>query len=171
MPSEIPKPDVPSAADSPGAGEEPSQKTKDKIISEISNRLKAAEEAQDGAAELRERSGREDEEEVKEQLLFEAREMEKKAQSELKIVRRLESGVWQGGASGAGIGGGIAAGIGTTIGAIVGGVVGIPTTGLGLLIGAGTGAIHGPWVKITGKGDDLFLEKGDGEDDASAEKD
>ena len=65
------------------------------------------------------------------------------------------------GASGAGIGGGVAAGLGTTVGAVVGGVVGIPTTGLGLLVGAGTGAVHGPWVKLTGKGDEK--EKGNDE--------
>ena len=68
------------------------------------------------------------------------------------------------GASGAGIGGGVAAGLGTTVGAVVGGVVGIPTTGLGLLVGAGAGAIHGPWVKLTGKGDgkEEVVEEGEG---------
>ena len=43
------------------------------------------------------------------------------------------------------------------VGSIVGGVTAIPTTGLGLLVGAGTGAVHGPWVKMPGQ------KEGDGE--------
>jgi len=30
-------------------------------------------------------------------------------------------------------------------------VTSIPTTAIGLLAGIGTGAVHGPWVKIKGK--------------------
>lgn len=59
----------------------------------------------------------------------------------------MQNGAFQGGAAGAGIGAGIAGGLGTVVGSIVGGIAAIPTTGLGILIGAGTGAIHGPWVR------------------------
>lgn len=55
----------------------------------------------------------------------------------------------QGGAAGAGIGAGIAGGLGMTVGTLVSGLVAIPTTGLGILVGAGTGLVHGPWVKFT----------------------
>ena len=47
------------------------------------------------------------------------------------------------------IGSGIASGIGMTVGSLVTGVTAIPTAGLGILIGAGTGLVHGPWVKFT----------------------
>lgn len=60
---------------------------------------------------------------------------------------KVQNGAFQGGAAGAGIGAGIAGGLGTVVGSIVGGIAAIPTTGLGILIGAGTGAIHGPWVR------------------------
>ncbi|OTA59550.1 hypothetical protein K449DRAFT_384880 [Hypoxylon sp. EC38] len=36
-----------------------------------------------------------------------------------------------------------------TVGSLVSGLVAIPTTGLGILVGAGTGLVHGPWVKFT----------------------
>jgi len=49
------------------------------------------------------------------------------------------------------------------VGSLVGGVTAIPTTGLGMLVGAGTGAIHGPWVTLTGKG------KKEGEQDEVAD--
>ena len=59
------------------------------------------------------------------------------------------------------MGAGVGAGLGTVVGSLVGGVTAIPTTGLGLLVGAGTGAIHGPWVKIPGKkeGDEVETEE------------
>jgi hypothetical protein len=41
----------------------------------------------------------------------------------------------------------------------VGGVTSIPTTGLGVLFGAGTGAVHGPWFKI-GKKEEMEEEEG-----------
>ena len=50
---------------------------------------------------------------------------------------------------GGGVGAGVASGLGVTVGAVVSGLTAIPTTGLGMLIGAGTGLVHGPWVKFT----------------------
>jgi hypothetical protein len=89
-----------------------------------------------------------DAERLKAQL--EASDLEKRAEQQIKIAKRLESGAWQGAGAGAGIGAATGMGVGTVVGAIVGGVTAIPTTLLGGVIGAGTGAIHGPWVSWTG---------------------
>ncbi|KAH8593437.1 hypothetical protein B0O99DRAFT_596305 [Bisporella sp. PMI_857] len=164
------------------AKEEAPQKTKDKILAEINERLKVAREASAEAEGLRKEADGlsndvEGEAEEKAKKLEQAFNLEKKAAAELKVVNRLQSGVWQGGAAGAGIGAGVAGGLGTVVGALVGGVVSIPTTGLGLLAGAGTGAIHGPWVKVPGLGKDgkqeLVTEEEDerkGDGDAAAKR-
>ncbi|KAF2478001.1 uncharacterized protein BDR25DRAFT_299727 [Lindgomyces ingoldianus] len=99
--------------------------------------------------------------EERQQAEQEAKKLDKQAKSQLKLARRLQSGAWQGAGAGAGIGAATGLGLGTVVGTLtgtlVGGVAAIPTTALGGLIGAGTGAIHGPWVKI-GRGDN---EEGD----------
>jgi hypothetical protein len=136
------------------------QATKQKIILEITKRLKNAEEAQTAASQFRQHANEVDDPEEKRKAVEEAVKEEKKAKNELKIAQRLQSGVWQGGSSGAGIGAGVGMGTGTVVGALVGGVTAIPTTGLGLLVGAGTGAIHGPWVKL---GNDGKKEETEGE--------
>jgi uncharacterized membrane protein len=51
------------------------------------------------------------------------------------------------------VGTGLGTGVGAVVGTLVGGVTAIPTTTVGLLVGVGTGAIHGPWVKVKGKKD------------------
>jgi len=124
------------------------QNSEEKIIAEITTRLKAVEEAQGAASEAQKRHDETDDPEEKAHALEEKAKQEKKAKSELKIVQRLQSGVWQGGAGGAGIGAGVGMGVGTVVGSLVGGVTAIPTTGLGALVGVGTGAIHGPWFKV-----------------------
>lgn len=66
-----------------------------------------------------------------------------------------------------GIGAGVAGGIGTVVGTIIGGVALIPTTAIGLLAGIGTGAIHGPWVRLvqdTVKEEDDMPGEGSGAD-------
>ncbi|KAH6995509.1 hypothetical protein BKA56DRAFT_608822 [Ilyonectria sp. MPI-CAGE-AT-0026] len=67
----------------------------------------------------------------------------------MKTAERLEAGWLQGGAVGAGIGAGIASGIGITVDSLITGIVAIPTSGFGMLIGAGTGPVRGHWVKYT----------------------
>jgi hypothetical protein len=141
-----------------GEAEERPISNKDKVLAEITSRMKSAQEAQLAITEGRKRAEAATDPEEQQRELEEVIKQEKRAASELKIVQRLQSGVWQGGASGAGIGAGVGLGLGTVVGSVVGGVVAIPTTGLGLLAGAATGAIHGPWVKF-GMGD-----KKDGED-------
>lgn len=39
--------------------------------------------------------------------------------------------------------------LGITVGSLITGVVTISTSGLGMLIGSGTGLVHGHWVKYT----------------------
>jgi ElaB/YqjD/DUF883 family membrane-anchored ribosome-binding protein len=137
--------------------------SKDKILAEITSRIKTAEEAQQAVLQARERAKATLDPEEQRRQLDEAFQQEKRAINELKIVQRLQSGVWQGGASGAGIGAGVGLGLGTVVGSIVGGVVAIPTTGLGLLAGAATGAIHGPWIKL-GMGEDKSSKSVEAED-------
>lgn len=132
--------------------EQPDPTTKEKILEKINERVKSAQEAQDAAAEARIRAEETTDADEKQLALEEAMKHEKKALNDMKAVQRLQSGVWQGGASGAGIGAGVGMGLGTVVGTLVGGVAAIPTTGVGLLAGMGTGAIHGPWVKL-GMGD------------------
>lgn len=43
-------------------------------------------------------------------------------------------------------------GLGTVVGTVVGGVATVPSVLVGGLVGAGTGVVHGPWVKLTGMG-------------------
>ena len=47
------------------------------------------------------------------------------------------------------MGAGAGLGLGAVTGTLVGGVLAVPFTGLGGLVGAGVGALHGPWVKLT----------------------
>ncbi|TGO09148.1 hypothetical protein BTUL_0177g00070 [Botrytis tulipae] len=126
--------------------------TQEKVLSQINEKIKAAQEATEKASANREEASSlpdsEDAQEAKAKLLEEAQKLEKRANSELKIAQRLQSGVWQGGAGGAGIGAGVGMGLGTVVGSVVGGVVSVPTTGLGLLAGVGAGAAHGPWFKL-----------------------
>ena len=94
----------------------------------------------------------------RERMLTEAFGHEAKAKGLTKKARILQSGTFQGAVSGAGIGAATAAGLGTAVGTLVGTVTSIPTTALGGLVGAGTGLIHGPWIKLSlpgGKEEDV----------------
>lgn len=149
--------------------------TQEKVLSQINEKITAAQEASENATLAREKAGSlpddSDDTSIKEQkekLLEEAKKLEARAHSELKVAKRLQSGAWQGGAGGAGIGAGVGMGLGTVVGTVVGGVASVPTTGLGLLAGAGVGAAHGPWFKIPkiggegekGEGDEEIVEGG-----------
>ena len=85
-------------------------------------------------------------------LLKESYQKEVEAHGQSKLAKRLQSGVWQGGTAGGGIGAGIAMSVGAVTGTLVTGLVSVPTVLLGGLVGAGTGAIHGPWFTIPGMG-------------------
>jgi len=136
--------------------------TREKLLSELSEHIKNAEKATAIAAASRELASSTKNEEEAAHALEEAQKQEKIAEKEMRIAKRLQSGVWQGGAAGAGMGAGVGAGIGTVVGSLVGGVVAIPTTGLGLLGGVTAGAVHGPWVKMPGskkEGDEVETEE------------
>ncbi|KAL6918419.1 hypothetical protein ACHAPO_012084 [Fusarium lateritium] len=133
-------------------GETPSEsssQTKDRIVKEIQSRVEEAKGLQEKSIELHEKADKEEDPEKAEDIRFEAREIDKKAAKLMKTAERLEKGWLQGGAMGTGIGAGVASGLGMGVGALLTGVVAIPTAGLGLLIGAGTGLAHGSWVKFT----------------------
>lgn len=126
--------------------------TKEKLLQEITQKIAESKGLQEESMDLHRRAeeaASQQNPELAEDLRFQAREMDKKATKLLKTARRLESGWLQGGAAGAGIGAGIAAGLGMTVGSLVSGLVAVPTTGLGILVGAGAGLVHGPWVKFT----------------------
>jgi len=82
-----------------GEGETEADKSKaqQKILNEITTRLAETQALQSSAAELRQKAEKcKDDSDEKQELVFEAAQKEKKATSELKIVKRLQSGVWQG---------------------------------------------------------------------------
>ncbi|KAM5343856.1 hypothetical protein ACJ41O_012393 [Fusarium nematophilum] len=120
---------------------------KERLRREIQTRLDEAKELQEQSIELHNKAKEEEDPEAAQDLEFEARSLDKKAAKLMKTAERLQAGWLQGGATGTGVGAGIASGIGVTVGSLVTGVVAIPTAGLGMLLGAGTGLIHGPWVK------------------------
>lgn len=120
---------------------------KEKLEREISTRLNEAKGLQEKSLELHRKAEEAGDPKVSEDLKFQAREVDKKAAKLMKTAERLEAGWIQGGAMGTGLGVGAAGGIGAVVGTLVTGIVAIPTSGLGMLIGAGTGLIHGPWIK------------------------
>ncbi|KAF5557744.1 hypothetical protein FNAPI_5337 [Fusarium napiforme] len=135
-------------ADSAGPSDSKSN-TQERIAKEIHTRVEEAKGLQQKSLELHEKADNTEDPEEAENIRHEAREIDKKAAKLMKIAERLEKGWIQGGAMGTGIGAGVASGLGLGVGALLTGVVAIPTAGLGLLIGAGTGLAHGSWVKFT----------------------
>jgi len=124
----------------------------------FSGAIAAAKEAQatsDAIEATRERAANAQDSAERFQAEAEVQELEKKYKHQIKVTKRLESGALQGAGAGAGIGAATGLGVGTVVGTLVGGVTAIPTTILGGLVGAGTGAIHGPWVKFSGQGSAL----------------
>jgi hypothetical protein len=85
-------------------------------------------------------------------LMQAAYDKELEAHGNSKRARILTSGTFQGAAGGAGIGTAVGMGLGTVTGTLVGAVATVPGVLVGGLVGAGTGVIHGPWIKLGGKG-------------------
>lgn len=92
-------------------------------------------------------------------LMTEAYNKELEAHGNSKRARILTSGTFQGAAGGAGIGTAVGMGLGTVTGTLVGAVATVPGVLVGGLVGAGTGVIHGPWIKLGGKGTGKKEEK------------
>ncbi|KAI1499530.1 hypothetical protein F5X99DRAFT_389756 [Biscogniauxia marginata] len=138
------------ADNNPEEGKEGKRPTsKEKLLEEIQKRIEESQNLQKESVRLHKQADEAGDPKIAEDLKFQAKELDKKATKLLKTAKRLEAGWLQGGVTGAGIGAGIASGLGMTVGSLVGGLVAIPTTGLGMLVGAGTGLVHGPWVKFT----------------------
>ncbi|RYP65929.1 hypothetical protein DL771_008059 [Monosporascus sp. 5C6A] len=123
--------------------------SKEKLLEEIHKRIEDAKPLQEESMELHRRAEEATDPKEAEELRSRAKELDREASKLLKTAERLQAGWMQGGAMGGGIGAGVAGGIGTAVGTLVGGLTAIPTAGLGMLIGAGTGLVHGPWVKFT----------------------
>lgn len=121
---------------------------REKQLAEAAEYAKQAHESQAAAAAAQQRADEADNETVKEKALQEVEKHEKTANEHIEKAKVLESGALQGAFAGAGIGAATGMGVGTAVGTIVGGVTAIPLTGLGALVGAGSGAIHGPWLKM-----------------------
>lgn len=135
-----------------GEGKGKGPTSKEKLLEEIHKRVEEAKPLQEESIALHRRADEaaaSDNPQEAEQLRAQAKELDKQASRLLKTAERLQAGWVQGGAMGGGIGVGVAGGLGATVGAVVSGLTAIPTAGLGVLIGAGTGLVHGPWVKFT----------------------
>ncbi|KZP20954.1 hypothetical protein FIBSPDRAFT_861104 [Athelia psychrophila] len=156
------------------ANEQLSPNSQQQFQAQINELLKKIEEAQAASAEARQRADEATDPAEKQRLIDEAVKQEKIAAAELKIVKKLQSGLWQGGVGGAGIGIEIGAGVGAVVGSLVGGITAIPTTLLGGLGGLAAGAIHGPWYKISGEeasaGGKTEKEANDGENTLTEEE-
>ena len=111
-------------------------------------KAKAARITQQQAEDARRRLEETSDPAERQKLEEEAKKFEKLARSQAKMARRLESGAWQGAGAGMGIGAASGMGVGTVVGLILGAVTAVPTTLVGGIVGVGTGAIHGPWVKL-----------------------
>ncbi|TID26083.1 glycoside hydrolase family protein [Venturia nashicola] len=121
---------------------------REKQLAEAAEYAQKAHLSQAAAAEAQQRADEADDDTIKEKALEEVEKHEKTANEHIEKAKVIESGALQGAFAGAGIGAATGMGLGTALGTVVGGVTAIPLTGLGALVGAGSGAIHGPWLKM-----------------------
>lgn len=111
----------------------------------------AAQKAQSTANDLKTKVKQIADPKQREALLKEAFDKEIEAHGHSKMAKRMQSGTWQGLGLGGGIGAATGLGLGAGLGTVIGAVTAVPTAGLGMLVGSGVGAIHGPWIKLSGK--------------------
>lgn len=130
-----------------GNGEMPNRDQLMKVI----ETSQAAQRAQSAAQDLRSQAEKITDSGQREQMLKEAFDKEVEANGLSKTAKRLQSGTWQGLGFGGGIGAATALGLGAGVGTLLGTILTVPVTGLGMLIGSGVGALHGPWIKLGGK--------------------
>ena len=126
------------------------QLPKDERLMQAAQVAKAADAAQGIVDSLKSKAALLTDPKERERVLSEAYNHEIEARGLSKKARILKSGTFQGAAGGAGIGVATGLGLGTVVGTVVGTVASVPTTALGGLVGAGTGAIKGPWIKLGG---------------------
>lgn len=111
----------------------------------------AAQKAQSTANDLMSKAKQMTDSTQREKILREAYDKEIEANGHSKMAQRLQSGTWQGLGFGGGIGAATGLGIGAGLGTLLGAITAVPATGIGMLVGSATGAIHGPWIKLGGK--------------------
>jgi hypothetical protein len=142
--SKVPPVSIPSEADV-------QQLPEDKRQRQAADASKAAASAQSIVDSLKSKAAILTDPKERERVLSEAYDHEIEARGLSKKAQMLGSGTFQGAVGGAGIGAATGVGLGTAVGTLVGTVASVPTTAVGGLVGAGTGAIHGPWIKLPGK--------------------
>jgi hypothetical protein len=133
-------PQVPKDGDMP---------SRDEMLKTIES-LQKAQKAQSTANSLKQKAMAMASSTQREKLLKEAFDKEMEANGHSKMAKRMQSGTWQGLGFGGGIGAASGLGLGAGVGTLLGAILSVPTAGLGMLVGTGVGAIHGPWVKLGG---------------------
>ncbi len=126
------------------------QLPEDERLMQAAQAAKAAASAQGMVESLKSKASMLTDPKQREKMLSEAYNHEIEAKGLSKKARVLKSGTFQGAAGGAGIGMATGMGLGTVVGTLTGVVASVPTMALGGLVGAGTGVIHGPWIKLGG---------------------
>lgn len=114
-------------------------------IRQASEAAKAAARFQDAADALKKQAALVRDPAERERLWQAAYAKEKEAHGESKKARLMASGWGQGTGFGIGISSAVGMGLGNLVGALLSGVVAVP----GSLIGAGVGALHGPWYRFS----------------------
>ncbi|KAK4096865.1 hypothetical protein N658DRAFT_510857 [Parathielavia hyrcaniae] len=113
-------------------------------VARAAEAAKAAKRLQDAADTLRAQAAAVKDPAERERLFHTAYDNEVEACGQSKKARLMASGWGQGAAAGVGASGALGMALGNLVGVLLGGVVAIP----GVLVGAGVGALHGPWYKI-----------------------
>ena len=130
----------------PKDGEMPDREEMMKTIEQLQKAQKAASAAQGLKQKaMAMTSGKE-----REKMLRESFDKEMEANGHSKMAKRMQSGGWQGLGFGGGIGAATGLGLGAGLGTLLGAITAVPTAGIGMLVGTGVGAIHGPFVKLGG---------------------
>ena len=132
----------------PKDGDVPSR---DEMLQTIES-LQKAQKAQGMANDLKSKAMAMTSSKQREKLITEAFDKEMEANGHSKMAKRMQSGSWQGLGFGGGIGAATGLGLGSGLGVLLGAITAVPTAGIGALVGTGVGAIHGPFVKLGGKG-------------------
>ncbi|KAK4446690.1 hypothetical protein QBC34DRAFT_469201 [Podospora aff. communis PSN243] len=119
---------------------------------------KSAKRLQDTADALKAQAASVKDPAERERLWQAAYNKEVEARGQSKKARLMASGWGQGVAGGIGASSALGMGLGNLVGVLVSGVVSIP----GALVGAGVGAVHGPWYDVA-SGHAVRKHEGEGE--------
>ncbi|KAJ9630166.1 hypothetical protein H2204_008671 [Knufia peltigerae] len=137
------------------AGQDDDMPSREEMLKTIES-LQKAQKAQSAANDIKSKAMAMTNSKKREEMLREAFDKEMEANGHSKMARRMQSGTWQGLGFGGGIGAASGLGLGTGLGTVLGAILAVPSTGLGMLVGSGVGAVHGPWVKLGGGKEEPF---------------